>query len=306
MPAFLNHDVADRLEEAAHLLRDQGADPFRVEAYLRAAGSLRRCRESVRDIYLARGLEGLEELPGVGPSIARAIRELVIHGRLPMLDRLRGAADPVHVLASVPGIGRRLAARLHDDLGLDTLEQLEAAAHDGRLAELAGFGAKRLAGIRDSLAHRLGRLRAAPAPAAADPPVSELLDVDREYRERAGSGELPLIAPRRFNPSGKAWLPVLHTTREGRRYTALYSNTARAHRARRTHDWVVLYVDDSAGEHQWTVITATRGALSGRRVVAGRETECMAQALLPPAPHDDNAETSPASGDPPLHDGWLW
>jgi hypothetical protein len=227
-------------------------------------------------VFRDRGLGGLEELPGVGPSVARAIRELIIRGRLPMLDRLRGAADPQSVLASVPGIGRRFAERLHDELGLNTLEDLEAAAHDGRLATIAGFGDKRLAGIRDSLGYRLGRVRQPSAATAKVPSVAELLDVDREYRQRAAAGELQLIAPRRFNPTGEAWLPVLHTRRGARRYTALFSNTARAHRAGKTRDWVVLYSDHGAGEHQYTVITAGHGPLRGRRVVAGREDECAA------------------------------
>jgi predicted flap endonuclease-1-like 5' DNA nuclease len=271
----MNRRIADRLQEAAWLLRDQGADPFRVNAYLRAAATVRRWPQPVNEVYRERGLDGLEELPGVGPAIARAIRELITRGRLPMLDRLRGAADPVTTLKSVPGIGRRFADRLHDELGINTLEDLETAAHDGRLATIAGFGAKRLAGIRDSLAHRLGRVRSVAATPSNGPLVAELLDVDREYRDKAAAGELRLIAPRRFNPTGEAWLPVLHTRRGARRYTALYSNTARAHRAEKTRDWVVLYCDDARGhEHQYTVITASRGALRGRRVVAGREREC--------------------------------
>jgi hypothetical protein len=191
---------------------------------------------------------------------------------------LRGAADPVTVLASVPGIGRVFAERLHQQLGIDTLEQLEAAAHDGRLATIAGFGTKRLAGIRDSLAHRLGRVRASPDSRPNGPSVAELLDVDREYRAKVAAGELQLIAPRRFNPTGEAWLPVLHTGRGRRRYTALFSNTARAHRAAKTRDWVVLYSDDGSREYQYTVITAARGPLRGQRVVAGRESECARQA----------------------------
>jgi DNA polymerase (family X) len=271
----MNRHIAGRLEEAAWLLRNQGADRFRVDAYLRAAATVRYWPEPLNQVFRERGLDGLEELPGVGPNIARAIRELLTRGRLPMLDRLRGAADPLTVLASVPGIGPRFAERLHDELGISTLEQLEAAAHDGRLATLAGFGTKRITGIRDSLAHRLGRVRLPSAAPLDEPPVAELLDVDREYREKAAAGELQLIAPRRFNPTGDAWLPVWHTRRGHRRYTALYSNTARAHRAGKTRDWVVLYGDDALGhEHQYTVVTAGHGTLQGRRIVAGRESEC--------------------------------
>jgi hypothetical protein len=270
----INDQIAGRLEEAARLLRDQGADPYRVTAYVRAAASVRSTTEAVDQIFRDRGLEGLRELPRVGETIARAIRELIVHGRLPMLDRLRGEANPVSLLASVPGIGRVLAERLHDELGLETLADLEAAAHDGRLDTIAGFGAKRLAGVRDSLAHRLGRVR---IPGSAETPsrVSELLDVDREYREKAAADQLPRIAPRRFNPMHEAWLPILHTRRGPHRYTALFSNTARAHRAGATRDWVVLYGDNGFGESRHTVITAAFGPLRGRRVVAGREDECQ-------------------------------
>lgn len=282
MPNSVNIDVAGRLEEAAHLLADQGADTFRVGAYLRAATTVRNLREPVDELFRTQGMDGLKALPHVGESIARAIRELLTHGRLPMLDRLRGEADPVALLASVPGIGRVFADRLHEELGLESLEDLEAAAHDGRLDTVAGFGAKRLAGIRDSLAHRLGRVRV-PSHASTAPSVAELLDVDREYREKAGAGLLQRIAPRRFNPTGEAWLPVLHTHRDSRRYTALFSNTARAHRSGKTHDWVVLYGDDGDGEHRHTVITAGHGPLRGRRVVAGREPECQAHYGIEPA-----------------------
>jgi putative hydrolase len=271
----INQDVAGRLEEAAKLLRAQGADRYRVEAYLRAASSVRSMPTPVDAVLRERGLDGLKQIPHVGETIARAIRELAMHGRLPMLDRLRGEADPVRLLASVAGIGRVLANRLHDDLGLETLADLEAAAHDGRLATVAGFGPKRLAGIRDSLAHRLGRVRLPIIPGDA-PSVSELLDVDREYREKAAAGELQRIAPRRFNPSREAWLPILHTRRGSRRYTALFSNTARAHHTGSARDWVVLYGDNGSGEHRHTVITAMFGPLRGQRVVAGREDECRA------------------------------
>jgi putative hydrolase len=107
-----------------------------------------------------------------------------------------------------------------------------------------------------------------------EPSIVELLDVDREYRERGAAGTLARIAPRRFNPRRESWLPVLHTEREGRQYTALFSNTARAHELGATDDWVVIYRDDHGGRGQWTVVTARRGPLVGRRVVRGREREC--------------------------------
>ncbi|HSQ59295.1 MAG TPA: helix-hairpin-helix domain-containing protein [Acidobacteriota bacterium] len=280
MTVELNVKVARRFDEAASLLEEQAANPFRVRAYRRAAETLRHLDRPVDQIFAKEGLAGLEALPGVGESLARAIRDIVKTGRLPMLARLRGASDPEELLRTVPGIGRATADRLHHELGIGTLEDLEQAAHDGRLALLAGFGPKRVAAIIDTLDSRLGRVRR-PARAsrtgAAEPdapPVGEILDVDREYRERAEAGELRRIAPRRFNPEGEAWLPILHAARGKRHYTALFSNTARAHELGKTGDWVVLYYDAPGGERQCTVITSDRGHLGGKRIVRGREEEC--------------------------------
>jgi DNA polymerase (family X) len=73
-------------------------------------------------------------------------------------------------------------------------------------------------------------------------------------------------------------LPVLHTERDIWHFTALYSNTARAHELGRTDDWVVVYYYD--GDHQegqCTGVTETHGALAGNRVVRGREFEGRAE-----------------------------
>lgn len=279
-----NEQIAQRLDELARILNQQGADIYRVAAWRRAAMSLRRLSEPASQIYALEGVEGLRKLPGVGDRIALAIRNLIVTGKLPMLDRLRGEMDPVEILMSVPGIGRVQAERLHRDLGIDSLEDLEAAAHDGRLGTIEGFGTKRIAGIIDSLASRLGRVRPVPAVTTTEVPVEELLDVDREYRESAAAGRLRKIAPRRFNPKGEAWLPVLHTQRGERHYSALFSNTARAHELGKTADWVVIYWDGGAGERQSTVVTAHQGQLRGQRVVRGRETECAEYYKMRP-PH---------------------
>jgi putative hydrolase len=73
----------------------------------------------------------------------------------------------------------------------------------------------------------------------------------------AAAGQLVRIAPRRFNPASAAWLPILHTSRGRRHYTALFSNTARP----------------PPGPRQCTVVTAEFGSLKGRRIVGGRERE---------------------------------
>jgi hypothetical protein len=275
-----SEEVAQALRQAAEILHAQGANPFRVSAYRRAADTIGSVG-GLRGLYAAQGRPGLDALPGIGPGIAAAIAEILDTGRWAQLDRLRGSLDPAMLFRTVPGIGPELAVRIHDTLGVDTLEALESACYDGRLRAVAGVGARRGAAIRAALGDILGRPRwrrqREPGPSAAEPPVEVLLDVDREYREAALSGRLPLIAPRRFNPDNVAWLPVLHTMRDGWHFTALYSNTAQAHELGRTRDWVVLYFyDDGHAERQRTVVTEMRhGALAQRRVVRGRESECL-------------------------------
>jgi predicted flap endonuclease-1-like 5' DNA nuclease len=284
-----NREIARNLDDVAGLLAAQGENPFRVAAYRRAAATLRGLDRRAEEVLRAEGRAGLTRMVGIGDSLAASIEELVGTGRLAFLDRLRGRTDPEALLAGVPGIGPKTARRIHQDLGIATLEDLELAAHDGRLRGLGGFGPKRLQGLRDALAGRLRR-RPQPPPPAPPPPdepsVAELLDVDAEYRHKAGHGALPTIAPRRFNPSGEAWLPIIHVERRSTRYTALFSNTARAHELGATRDWVVIYFHDGVTERQCTVVTERRGPLAGRRVVRGREPECRAYyaAQMPAAP----------------------
>ena len=277
-----NQRCAERLREAADLLEAQGANPFRVSAYRRAADTVRDLREDLATLIEREGQAGLEALPGIGRGIASALIEMARSGRWMQLERLRGSADPVQLFTAVPGLGHRLAERIHEELHIDTLEGLELAAHDGRLETVPGVGPRRAAAIRASLQTMLSRGRprrtvtaGGKAERAHGPSVDMLLDVDREYREKALGGRLPTIAPRRFNPTGEAWLPVLHADRDGWNFTALHSNTAQAHQLNRTRDWVVLYFyDDEHVEGQHTVVTETHGPLAGRRVVRGREVEC--------------------------------
>ena len=271
-----NAEIARQFEQVARLLREQKANLYRVHAYRRAAETLYNLDCPAQEILQREGEAGLRQLPGIGRSLARAIHTLVVTGHLPILEQLQGEADPLRTLASVPGIGAVFAERLYHELGVETLEDLEAAAYDGRLRNILGLGEKRIAGIIDSLATRLGTTRPIGRYTPRDDPsVAELLDVDQEYRDKVVTGNVPRIAPRRFNPTREAWLPVLHTRRGLRHFTALLSNTAHAHRSGKTHDWVVLYCDDGRGERQWTVITSQRGSLRGKRVVRGREAECL-------------------------------
>ena len=278
MDASVNQQVARKLDEAAELLARQGANPFRVSAYRKAADTVETLDQDVREIFEEGGLEALIRLPTIGRGIAAAIREIVTSGRWSQLERLRGTLEPENLLQTVPGVGPALASRIHDELHIDTLEQLETAAWDGRLEAMPGIGERKLQALRATLASMLRRSRPRPDAATTDGPgVGLLLQVDREYRRRAEAGKLPTIAPKRFNPAGEAWLPILHSEHQGWHFTALYSNTARAHELDRVRDWVVIYFyDDSHEEGQHTVVTETRGPLTGQRVVRGREAECRA------------------------------
>jgi len=286
-PVLTNGEMADCLEEVADLLDARHANPFRVQAYRAGAATLRGLERPAHEIYAEEGIRGLMKLPRIGQSLARSICRMIEAGRLPLLVRLRRRAPRWHTLTTVSGIGKGLAERIHEELGIESPRELLAAASDGRLARVPGFGWKRLRAVRESLAGRFrSRAEAAVRPVPANelpaPPVAELLDVDAEYRRLAAAGRLPRIAPRRFNPSGEAWLPVLRTRRGDRRYTALFSNTANAHRFGRIRDWVILYLDDEP--QQWTVLTERHGRLEGRRVVRGREAECAALHALDPIP----------------------
>jgi len=272
----INQQVAAKLREAADVLEQQAANPFRVGAYRRAADTIADLDEDLDALVANSGADALIELPNIGKGISAAIQEILSTGRWVQLERLRGALDPERLFQTVPGIGPMLAKRIHDHLDVETLEALENAAHDGRLQEVPGVGARRATAILATLESMLGRMRRQyrrePAPA---PSVELLLDVDAEYRNKASAGQLPTISPRRFNPNGEAWLPILHTVRAHWHFTVLFSNTARAHDLGRTRDWVVVYFyDEHHREGQCTVVTETRRALIGKRVVRGREDEC--------------------------------
>jgi hypothetical protein len=276
-----NREIAEKLRQLAEALAQQGASPFRVAAYRRAAETVDGLDESAGEVLAREGTDGLTALPGIGGAIAAVIAEIARTGSAVQLDRLRGALDPEELFQSVPGVGPELARRIHDELHVETLEDLEAAAYDGRLQAVPGIGPRRLLALRAALGSVLARIRghtpAAPRFEAEEPSVEVMLDVDHEYRERAARGDLRRIAPKRFNPEREAWLPVLHTTRGKWHFTALYSNTAQAHELRKTDDWVVLYFSDGhRRERQRTVVTETRGPMAGRRVVRGREAESRA------------------------------
>lgn len=285
-----NAELARTFERVAELLELQSANPWRVHAWRHAADVLREHPTPVAALVRELGADALRD-QGLGHALGSALRELVERGRLGLLERLEAELPPVERLMRLGGLGRALATRLHQQLHVETLEDLEIAAHDGSLERVDGFGPRRAELVRQQLAGLLarrppaGRARA-PGVRHPAPPVEQLLEVDAEYRRRAREGSLPKIAPRRFNPRHEQWLPVLHARRGDLHFHALFSNTARAHQLGKTRDWVVLYWGEDGRENQCTVVTEVRGPLQGLRVVRGREAECRRR-------HEADADTLP-------------
>ena len=276
-PALENAGIAARLQAYADLLSQQGDDIFRVRAYQEAADHIATMPQALSGIFARQGLAGLIALPKIGRGIAAAIAEMLALGRWTQLDRLQGDTAPARLFQTLAGIGPALARRLADDADIETLEELEVALQPGG-PPLRGFGRRRRQAVLSQINDRLGRIGRGPRGDATDlPPVGLLLDADRLYRDRAAAGQLRKIAPKRFNPKGEAWLPVMHARREDWHLTLMWSNTARAHDLGKTGDWLVVYYRrDGQPEGRCTIVTETRGPLAGQRVVRGREAECAA------------------------------
>ncbi|WP_419163050.1 DNA polymerase/3'-5' exonuclease PolX [Candidatus Palauibacter sp.] len=160
-----NIEIVRTLDEVADLLEIQQANPFRVRAYRNAVRTINAHATPMRKL-IEQGAD-LTELPSIGKGMADNVRELVESGRLGVLDQLReeipeGLVD----LMRLPGVGPKKARKLWDELGVESIEDLEEVASEGRVAELPGFGIKTqdriLRGIRNYRANtarfRLGEV----------------------------------------------------------------------------------------------------------------------------------------------------
>jgi putative hydrolase len=277
-----NNEVAQNLRKIAVLLKEQNANYFRCQAYLHAAQTIEHLPQDIRVIFEEQGIQGLIHLPTIGTDIAHLIYEHISTGRMSKLENLLGSSDPIALYQVIPTVGRELAQRIHDKLHVDTLEELENAVHTGQLDLIEGLGKKRQQAITNWLSNnfnernrKLSTYNSKFDDKKEGPSIALLLSVDTQYRTKAEAKKLPFIAPKRFNPENKAWLPILHTTKADWHFTAIYSNTERAHKLDKVFDWVVIYFYDSHHqEGQHTVVTETHGNNTGQRVVRGREYEC--------------------------------
>lgn len=145
-----NAEIASALDEIADVLEIEGANTFRIRAYRNAARLIGNYGREVADMLQAG--EDLTKLPGIGADLAGKIAELAQTGRSAFLEELHAQIpETLTVLLRIAGLGPKRVALLHQQLGIDTLEQLHRAALDGRIRTLRGFSEKRERDLLEAL-----------------------------------------------------------------------------------------------------------------------------------------------------------
>lgn len=169
------NQVADILNEIGLLLELKGENPFKTRAYANGARVLEGLNEPLEKIVAE---SRLGELKGFGDALQKKVAELVTTGRLKYYEELK-ASIPAGLLAitEIPGVGPKKVKVLHDELGIDSVEKLEAACKSGKVAELSGFGEKTQAKILEGIAFKrqfASKFHLHDALAAAEPILESL------------------------------------------------------------------------------------------------------------------------------------
>src|SRR6266581_348078 len=145
-------EIAGVLEKIATLLELKDENPFKVRAYTNAARAIETFGGNVPNFQ---DEEAVAKVPGIGKSIALKIKELASTGSLKYFEEL-SAEFPVGImeLFSLPGLGAKKIKALYDRLSINSIEQLQKACEDGRVAELPGFGQTTQQKLCESIAKR--------------------------------------------------------------------------------------------------------------------------------------------------------
>jgi len=144
--------VAEVLADIATLLELKGENPFKTRAYENAARTIETLSEPL-DKVVAEARLG--DIKGIGDALQQKITELVTTGRLQYYEDLKASIPPGLVaMLDIPGLGPKKIKALHDELGLETVVQLEQACKDGKIAGLKGFGAKTQTNILEGISRR--------------------------------------------------------------------------------------------------------------------------------------------------------
>lgn len=135
-----NDAVADIFKEIGVLLEIKGENAFKIRAYTNAARSIEEVGQPLA--WLVRD-DRLGEIKGLGKALQEKVATLVNDGRLPYYEDLKASLPSGLVdMLGIPGMGPKKVKSVYEQLGLETLEALEAACQDGSLEKLSGFGAK--------------------------------------------------------------------------------------------------------------------------------------------------------------------
>ncbi len=162
-----NRQIANLFARLADLMELDGANPFRVRSYRQAAQTIAGLSDTL--VKRVRNGEDLTDLPSIGKSIAEKIATIVETGRLPQLEELekRMPAELSEVMR-LSGLGSQRVKLLHQDLGVDSLADLERVVERHEVRELPGFGAKTEQSIGERLARWEGAERRTPLPQAEE------------------------------------------------------------------------------------------------------------------------------------------
>jgi len=167
--------VSEILIEIGTLLELKGENPFKTRAYENAARALESLTEPLQKLVAE---NRLAEIEGIGEGIQKKITELVTTGKLAYYDGLKASIPPgLAEMLQIPGLGPKKVKALNEKLGIETIDQLEAACKAGKVATLAGFGEKTQSRILEGIEFRRAyatRHLLSDALAAAEPMLDHL------------------------------------------------------------------------------------------------------------------------------------
>ncbi|HTD88608.1 MAG TPA: helix-hairpin-helix domain-containing protein, partial [Candidatus Binatia bacterium] len=144
--------LADILTDIATLLELKGENPFKSRAYQNAARAIGTLEEPLEKLIAE---NRLAEVPGIGDAINKKVVELVTTGKLGYYEELKASIPPgLREMLSIPGLGPKKIKALHDALKIDSVEKLEQACKEGKVAALKGFGEKTQANICEGISRR--------------------------------------------------------------------------------------------------------------------------------------------------------
>lgn len=146
---FTNATFYRIFSEIAAMLELKGESPFKVRAYRTAADTFANLHEDLKKVWR----EGrVDDLPGVGKAITDKVHELMTTGHLRFYERLLNEIPPSLIaLTEIPHLGPKKAMQLYQTLGIQGMADLEKAITDGRLATVAGFGARTIENIKEGI-----------------------------------------------------------------------------------------------------------------------------------------------------------